>query len=100
MTKKELAQAVQKSLQDDLLHNGLYLEQIEAVINHTLDNVKAAVYNGQEVTLRGFGTFKPVTRKARPGRNISAGTTVDVPAKRVVKFKPAKSFDVNQEAEL
>lgn len=56
MTKKELATKVAKSLQGTIAI-GITAEQAEEVINHVLSVIKDAVYCGNEVTLRGFGTF-------------------------------------------
>lgn len=99
MTKDKLVKAVQSSLQ-----NTSYCcfgkEDIATVITHTLGVIKDAVYCGEEVTLRGFGTFKTKLRKTKTARNISAGTTVLVPAHKVVTFKPSKDFNTAQDNEL
>ncbi len=96
MTKQELIKAVQSSLQNTNCAN-FGQEDIATVITHTLGNIVDAVYNGQEVTLRGFGTFKTKLRKEKTARNITAGTTIIVPAKRVVVFKPSKDFNCAQD---
>lgn len=96
MTKDELISAVQTSLQDTACHN-FGKEDIKTVVDHTLGVIKDVVYNGKEVTLRGFGTFKPKQRKAKAARNISKGTTVLIPARKVVAFKPSKDFTTVQD---
>lgn len=96
MTKDELISAVQHSLQETPCRN-FAKEDIKTVVEHTLGNIKDAVFLGHEVTLRGFGTFKIKQRKAKPGRNISAGTTIEIPARKVVAFKPSKDFNTNQD---
>lgn len=96
MTKDELVKAVQSSLQTTPCCN-FGKEDISTVITHALGVIKDAVYNGQEVTLRGFGTFKAKQRKAKTARNISAGTTIQIPARKVVTFKPSKDFNTNQD---
>lgn len=45
---------------------------------------------GERIILRGFGTFKQVTRAARTARNPATGAVVDVPAKTVLTFKASK----------
>lgn len=92
MTKDELVSAVQNSLQDTPCRN-FGKEDIKTVIEHTLGNISDAVFLGHAVTLRGFGTFQAKTRKAKKGRNISAGTTIEIPARTVVTFKPSKQFN-------
>jgi DNA-binding protein HU-beta len=42
---------------------------------------------GDKVTLLGFGTFSVSERAAREGRNPQTGETMNIPAKKVVKFK-------------
>lgn len=99
MTKDELVSAVQDSLQDTACHN-FGKEDIKTVVTHTLGVIKDVVYNGQEVTLRGFGTFQVKHRKAKSARNISAGTTIQIPARYVVAFKPSKDFNIDQNIAL
>lgn len=47
---------------------------------------------GGKVGLVGFGTFSVSKRKAREGRNPQTGTTIKIPAKKVVKFKAGKEL--------
>ena len=96
MTKDELVSAVQDSLQGTACHN-FGQDDIKTVINHTLGVIKDVVYCGNEVTIRGFGTFKIKQRKAKVARNISAGTTVMIPSRKVVAFKPSKDFNTIQD---
>jgi DNA-binding protein HU-beta len=42
--------------------------------------------------LPGLGKSVLVKRKARTGRNPATGATIKIPAKTVVKIKPAKAF--------
>jgi len=99
MTKDELVKTVQSSLQETACCN-FGKEDISTVITHTLGVIKDAVYNGQDVTLRGFGTFQVKHRKAKSARNISAGTTIQIPARYVVAFKPSKDFNIDQNIAL
>lgn len=99
MTKDELVKAVQTSLQNTPCCN-FGKEDIATVITHALGVIKDAVYNGQDVTLRGFGTFQVKHRKAKSARNISAGTTIQIPARYVVAFKHSKDFNIDQNIAL
>lgn len=99
MTKDKLVKAVQSSLQNTS-YSCFGKEDIATVITHTLGVIKDAVYCGEEVTLRGFGTFKAKLRKAKSARNISAGTTIQIPARYVVAFKPSKDFNTAQDNTL
>lgn len=96
MTKDELISAVQNSLQGTACHN-FGKEDIKTVVDHTLGVIKGVVYNGNAVTLRGFGTFQTKHRKAKTARDINKGTTVMIPARKVVAFKPSKRFNTAQD---
>jgi len=54
-----------------------------------LNAIAVALKKRDNVYLRKFGTFKLVKRKAKKGRNIKAGTSVDIPERTVVKFVPS-----------
>ena len=47
-----------------------------------------------KIAIAGFGTFEGKMREARQARNPATGGTVDVPAKRVMKFKPSSSLEL------
>ncbi|NUN14760.1 MAG: HU family DNA-binding protein [Myxococcales bacterium] len=51
-----------------------------------------ALGKGDKVTILGFGTFTTSERSARPGRNPKTGEEIQIPAKRVAKFKPGKEL--------
>ena len=48
--------------------------------------------NGNEVFLRGFGSFIIKHRAEKTARNISKNTTIIIPAHNIPAFKPAKEF--------
>ena len=59
----------------------------EQVCNSILGTITKAVAKGDKVTLIGFGTFSVTKRAAREGRNPQTGKTIQIPAKKIVKFK-------------
>lgn len=59
----------------------------EKVLNSILSTITEAVTAGDKVTLIGFGTFSVSERAARKGRNPQTGETLQIPAKKIVKFK-------------
>ena len=65
------------------------LDALEA----SMASIKESILNGEEVTLRGFGTFGLKERKEKVARNITQNTTLIIPAHKVVTFKPAASFE-------
>ncbi len=59
-------------------------------IGAIIDTITDALARRERVTLVGFGTFQAVARKARRGRNPQTGETIQIPAKKVPKFTPAR----------
>jgi len=59
----------------------------ERVLSSVLAAITSAVAGGDKVSLLGFGTFSVTERAAREGRNPQSGKTMQIPAKKVVKFK-------------
>jgi len=56
---------------------------LDAFISTTTETLK----NGDRVALIGFGTFSVSERGARTGRNPQTGKEIQIPSKKVVKFK-------------
>src|SRR5690242_19929453 len=56
------------------------------VVELILDSMVRALYQGDKVEIRSFGSFRTKQRSARIGRNPKTGARVDVPAKRVPFF--------------
>ena len=57
-----------------------------------MNEVKNSLEGGDNVYLRGFGSFIIKKRAEKTGRNISKNTTIKIPAHNIPAFKPAKVF--------
>lgn len=70
------------------------LERVEALkaVEAFMNSVKASLAKGQNVYLRGFGSFVVKERAEKTGRNISKNTAIIIPAHNIPSFKPAKTF--------
>ena len=70
------------------------LERVEALkaVESFMTSVKKSLSNGDNVYLRGFGSFIVKERAEKTGRNISKNTSIIIPAHNVPAFKPAKTF--------
>ncbi len=66
--------------------------QAREVLNIILEEIGEALARGEKVTFVGFGTFRVVKRAARKGRNPRTGKTIEIPAKKVIKFIPGKAL--------
>jgi len=57
-----------------------------------MNAIKASLVKGENVYLRGFGSFVVKERAEKTGRNISKNTTIIIPAHNIPSFKPSKTF--------
>jgi DNA-binding protein HU-beta len=64
----------------------------ERALAGLLDAIENGLAAGDSVTLVGFGSFSIKERAARTGRNPQTGKQIDIPAKKVVKFKTGKNL--------
>lgn len=62
----------------------------ERALNAFLEAVEDTLVKESKLTLTGFGTFAVDSRKARKGRNPRTGAEIEIPAAKVVKFRPGK----------
>lgn len=85
MTK---ADVVTEIVQETGLDKNEALKAVEAFMN----SIKKSLSKGQNVYLRGFGSFIVKERAEKTGRNISKNTTIIIPAHKIPSFKPAKTF--------
>ena len=66
--------------------------QASKALDAMLDAIVGALKADDKVTLVNFGTFSVTTRSARTGRNPRTNKEIQIPAKKVAKFKPGKSL--------
>jgi integration host factor subunit beta len=72
----------------------LKITQVQAsiIVEAALKSVVTALQKGEEVEIRGFGSFRFRNRAPRKGRNPKTGEKVDVPPKRIPYFKMGKEL--------
>ena len=66
---------------------GLTKTKAGEAINAVIDAIETTLSKGEKFTLVGFGTFETSNRKGRKGRNPKTGGVIDIPAKKVAKFR-------------
>ena len=71
---------------------GIEKVAVQATVEAFMDAVKGSLINGENVYLRGFGSFTVKKRAQKTGRNISKNTTIIIPEHFIPSFKPAKTF--------
>jgi len=65
-------------------------QEAEEGVNLFFHSIKEAILRGEEIEIRGFGSFRFRRRTSRAGRNPRTGEPVKVPPKKVLYFKPSK----------
>jgi len=71
---------------------GLTKKESWNVIDAVTNTIKNALSNDEKVTLVGFGTFRLIQKKARRGRNPQTGEEIQIPAKKVPRFRAGKKL--------
>ncbi|MCI6279097.1 MAG: HU family DNA-binding protein [Porphyromonas sp.] len=85
MTKAELVNEISK-------RTGLEKKMVLDTVESMMAVVKDSLINNENVYLRGFGSFIVKHRAPKTARNIAENTTLQIPARNIPSFKPAKSF--------
>ena len=71
---------------------GITKKEAGNIIDAAVETITNTLSKGEKVTLVGFGTFQVLNRKARRGRNPRTGEELQIPAKKVPKFRPGKKL--------
>ena len=85
MTKADIVNEISKS-------TGIDKSTVLETVEKFMGTVKDSLADGQNVYLRGFGSFIVKTRSQKTARNISKSTTIIIPEHNIPAFKPAKVF--------
>jgi DNA-binding protein HU-beta len=85
MTKAEIVAGISEE-------TGLEKSEALRAVEAFMQSIKRSLSEGQNVYLRGFGSFVVKERAQKTGRNISKNTTIIIPAHNIPSFKPAKIF--------
>ena len=88
MSKKEFVDAYAKA-------TGETKKRSEELVNQFLETVEKTLLNGDSVQFVGWGTFEVKERAARTGINPQTKEEIQIPAKKVVKFKVGKKLADN-----
>ena len=77
----------------DISHKtGLDRAAVLTIVEKLMEVVKDSMAGGNNVYLRGFGSFVIKTRKEKTARNISKNTAIKIPEHNIPAFKPSKVF--------
>ncbi|MDG5799653.1 integration host factor subunit beta [Marinilabiliaceae bacterium ANBcel2] len=85
MTKADIVNEISKN-------TGIEKVTVQKTVEAFMETVKGNLVKGNNVYLRGFGSFVVKKRAEKTARNISKNTTIIIPEHYIPSFKPSKSF--------
>ncbi len=85
MTKADIVNEISKN-------TGIEKVTVQKTVEAFMDGIKSSLETGNNVYLRGFGSFVVKKRAEKTARNISKNTTIIIPEHFIPSFKPAKTF--------
>lgn len=85
MTKAEIVKQIAEK-------TGVEKGIVSAIVENFMEQVRSSMIHGENIYLRGFGTFLLKQRAENVARNISKNTTIVIPAHTVPAFKPSPEF--------
>ncbi len=85
MTKADIVNEISKN-------TGIEKVTVQKTVEAFMDGIISSLEDGNNVYLRGFGSFVVKKRAEKTARNISKNTTMIIPEHFIPSFKPAKSF--------
>ena len=85
MTKAEIVLEIAKT-------TGIDRAAVLEVVESFMEVVKDSLANGENVYLRGFGSFITKVRAEKVARNIKKNTSLVVPEHKIPAFKPGREF--------
>ncbi len=91
MTKADIVNEISKS-------TGIDKMDVLKTVESFMEEVKKSLEKGDNVYLRGFGSFIVKKRAQKTARNISQNTTIIIPEHNIPAFKPAKTFVMDVKA--
>lgn len=90
MNKSELVRAIAAEA-------GLTKADAQKTLNAFIKITGETLKKGDKIVIPGFGSFAVTTRSARTGHNPQTGATIEIPAKKTVKFKAGSELSAQVE---
>jgi integration host factor subunit beta len=72
------------------LHSNILRKDMKKIFDLIFTEFTEALCRGENIEIRGFGTYKIINRKARIGRNPKNSDIIQVPAKKAIRWKMSK----------
>jgi DNA-binding protein HU-beta len=87
MNKNDIIQVISEK-------TGISKELVRTVLEEINATIIKSLKKGDAVKVSGFGTFYPMDRKSRKGRNPKSGETVEIPSRKVTRFRASKNIKI------
>ena len=84
MTKAEIIDAVYEKV------GGFSKKEAAEIVEAVFDTMKEVLANGEKIKISGFGNFQVQEKRSRPGRDPQTGRSIEISARRVLKFRPSQ----------
>lgn len=85
MRKADLVNAISEK-------TGVAKVDVLVTLEELFKEIKSTMQSGENVYIRGFGSFVIKKRAKKVGRNIKKGKSIEIPEHYIPSFKPAKIF--------
>jgi DNA-binding protein HU-beta len=85
MRKADLVNAISEK-------TGVAKVDVLVALEELFKEIKTTMQNGENVYVRGFGSFVIKKRAKKVGRHIKKGKSIEIPEHFIPSFKPAKVF--------
>lgn len=85
MRKADLVNAISEK-------TGVAKVDVLVSLEQLFKEIKSTMTNGENVYIRGFGSFVIKKRAKKVGRHIKKGAAIEIPEHYIPSFKPAKIF--------
>ena len=85
MTKADIVNEIYKN-------TGIDKVTVQKTVESFMETISDSLIDGNNIYLRGFGSFVVKKRAEKTARNISKNTSIIIPAHNIPAFKPAKTF--------
>ena len=85
MTKADIVNAISEN-------TGIEKMVVQKTVEAFMESVKGSLIKGEDVFLRGFGSFIVKTRAEKTARDMANEKSIIIPAHNIPAFKPAKAF--------
>ena len=74
------------------LNPSLFRKDVEKILDIIFFEISEALCRGENIEIRGFGSYKITKRKARMGRNPKNSEKIQIPEKKAIRWKMSKIF--------